>query len=139
MEHSYSLLGPSGCGQVLTTLRMIAFGFEQPTDGEVWLGGKLVNASQPAYERNVSTVFQSYALFPHLTVAENVAFGLRERGIKDVKQPVDEALAMVQLTGKARSVSPPNFPGGERQRVALARSLVLKPDVLLLDEPLCRA
>src|ERR1700735_5486952 len=85
----FSLLGPSGCGKT-TTLRMIA-GFEQPTAGEVWLGGELVNG-RAAYERNVSTVFQSYALFPHLTVEENVAFGLRERGMKDVRKPVDDAL-----------------------------------------------
>jgi spermidine/putrescine transport system ATP-binding protein len=128
----YSLLGPSGCGKT-TTLRMIA-GFEQPTAGEVWLGGELVNG-RAAYERNVSTVFQSYALFPHLTVEENVAFGLRERGLKDVRKPVDEVLAMVQLTGKEKRL-PAQLSGGERQRVALARSLVLKPDVLLLDEPL---
>jgi ABC-type Fe3+/spermidine/putrescine transport system ATPase subunit len=134
IEHGafYSLLGPSGCGKT-TTLRMIA-GFEQPTAGEIWLGGELVN-HRPAYQRNVSTVFQSYALFPHLTVAENVAFGLRERGIKDTRQPVNEALAMVQLTGKETRL-PAQLSGGERQRVALARSLVLKPGVLLLDEPL---
>jgi len=134
VEHGafYSLLGPSGCGKT-TTLRMIA-GFEQPTAGEVWLGGELVNG-RAAYERNVSTVFQSYALFPHLTVMENVAFGLRERGVKDIKKPVDEALEMVQLTGKEQRL-PAQLSGGERQRVALARSLVLKPDVLLLDEPL---
>ncbi len=134
IEHGafYSLLGPSGCGKT-TTLRMIA-GFEQPTTGEIWLGGELIN-TRPAYQRNVSTVFQSYALFPHLTVTENVAFGLRERGLKDTRQPVNEALAMVQLTGKETRL-PAKLSGGERQRVALARSLVLKPDVLLLDEPL---
>lgn len=128
----YSLLGPSGCGKT-TTLRMIA-GFEQPTRGEVLLNGQLVNG-RPPYERNVSTVFQSYALFPHLTVFENVAFGLRERGMKDVAKPVNEALAMVQLSGKEKRL-PAQLSGGERQRVALARSLVLKPDLLLLDEPL---
>jgi spermidine/putrescine transport system ATP-binding protein len=134
VEHGafYSLLGPSGCGKT-TTLRMVA-GFEQPSAGEVWLRGEMVNRRAP-YERNVSTVFQSYALFPHLTVAENVSFGLRERGVKDVRKPVDQALAMVQLTGKEKR-SPAQLSGGERQRVALARSLVLKPDVLLLDEPL---
>jgi spermidine/putrescine transport system ATP-binding protein len=128
----YSLLGPSGCGKT-TTLRLVA-GFEQPTRGEVLLGGQLVNGRAP-YQRNVSTVFQSYALFPHLTVAENVAFGLRERGIKDTRKPVDQALGMVQLRGKEARL-PAQLSGGERQRVALARSLVLKPDVLLLDEPL---
>jgi spermidine/putrescine transport system ATP-binding protein len=128
----YSLLGPSGCGKT-TTLRMIA-GFEQPSAGDVLLAGEVVNG-RAAYERNVSTVFQNYALFPHLTVAENVAFGLRERGLKQVKQPVDEALAMVQLTDKEKRL-PAQLSGGEKQRVALARSLVLKPDVLLLDEPL---
>ena len=134
VEHGafYSLLGPSGCGKT-TTLRMIA-GFERPTAGEVWLSGEMVNGRAP-YQRNVSTVFQSYALFPHLTVQENVAFGLRERGVKDVRKPVDDALRMVQLTGKEKRL-PAQLSGGERQRVALARSLVLKPDVLLLDEPL---
>jgi ABC-type Fe3+/spermidine/putrescine transport system ATPase subunit len=134
VEHGafYSLLGPSGCGKT-TTLRLIA-GFEEPTRGEVLLGGEVVNQRRP-YERNVSTVFQSYALFPHLTVAENVAFGLRERGMKDVRKPVDDALAMVRLSGKELRL-PAQLSGGERQRVALARSLVLKPDVLLLDEPL---
>jgi ABC-type Fe3+/spermidine/putrescine transport system ATPase subunit len=128
----YSLLGPSGCGKT-TTLRMVA-GFEQPSLGEVLLSGQVVNGRAP-HERNVSTVFQSYALFPHLTVFENVAFGLRERGVKDVAKPVSEALAMVQLGGKEMRL-PAQLSGGERQRVALARSLVLKPDVLLLDEPL---
>jgi ABC-type Fe3+/spermidine/putrescine transport system ATPase subunit len=134
VEHGafYSLLGPSGCGKT-TTLRMIA-GFEQPTAGEILLGGEVVNG-RPAYERNVSTVFQSYALFPHLTVEGNVAFGLRERGVKNWRGPVGEALEMVQLTGKEKRL-PAQLSGGERQRVALARSLVLKPDLLLLDEPL---
>jgi spermidine/putrescine transport system ATP-binding protein len=134
VEHGafYSLLGPSGCGKT-TTLRLIA-GFEQPTRGEVLLGGQVVNGRAP-YERNVSTVFQSYALFPHLTVEENVAFGLRERRTKDVRGPVSDALAMVQLTGKEKRL-PAQLSGGEKQRVALARSLVLRPDVLLLDEPL---
>jgi ABC-type Fe3+/spermidine/putrescine transport system ATPase subunit len=109
-------------------------GFEQPTSGEVLLAGEVVNGRRP-YERNVSTVFQSYALFPHLTVEENVAFGLRERGVKDTRAAVDGALAMVQLSGKEKRL-PAQLSGGEKQRVALARSLVLKPDVLLLDEPL---
>jgi len=128
----FSLLGPSGCGKT-TTLRMVA-GFEEPTAGQVWLNGALVNGRRP-YERNVSTVFQSYALFPHLTAQENVEFGLRERGVQDRAQRVTEALEMMQLTGKAARY-PSQLSGGERQRVALARSLVLQPEVLLLDEPL---
>jgi len=120
----FSLLGPSGCGKT-TTLRMIA-GFEEPTAGQVWLNGTLVNGRRP-YERNVSTVFQNYALFPHLTAQENIEFGLRERGIRDRASRVRAALEMVRLAGKESR---------ERQRVALARSLVLEPEVLLLDEPL---
>jgi len=128
----FSLLGPSGCGKT-TTLRMIA-GFEEPTAGEVWLGGALVNGRRP-YERNVSTVFQNYALFPHLTAHGNVEFGLRERGVHDRAARVRAALELVQLAGK-ESRYPSQLSGGERQRVALARSLVLEPEVLLLDEPL---
>jgi len=128
----YSLLGPSGCGKT-TTLRLIA-GFEQPTCGDVLLNGAVVNHLKP-YERNVSTVFQNYALFPHLTAAENVAFGLRRRNQTDVARRVREALDLVRLTGK-ESRYPAQLSGGERQRVALARSLVLQPDMLLLDEPL---
>jgi ABC-type Fe3+/spermidine/putrescine transport system ATPase subunit len=128
----FSLLGPSGCGKT-TTLRMVA-GFEEPTAGQVWLNGALVNGRRP-YERNVSTVFQNYALFPHMTAQENVEFGLRERGVHDRAQRVREALAMVRLAGK-ESRFPAQLSGGERQRVALARSLVLEPEVLLLDEPL---
>ncbi len=128
----FSLLGPSGCGKT-TTLRLIA-GFEDATGGEVWLGGQRIDGLKP-YERNVTTVFQSYALFPHLTVAANIEFGLRRRGIADCASKVREALELVQLTGK-ESRLPSRLSGGERQRVALARSLVLSPDVLLLDEPL---
>jgi ABC-type Fe3+/spermidine/putrescine transport system ATPase subunit len=128
----FSLLGPSGCGKT-TTLRLVA-GFEEPTAGEVWLNGALVNGLRP-YERNVSTVFQNYALFPHLTAQENVEFGLRERGVRDRSPRVGNALDMVRLTGK-ESRYPAQLSGGERQRVALARSLVLEPEVLLLDEPL---
>src|SRR4029077_14951469 len=128
----FSLLGPSGCGKT-TTLRMIA-GFEEPTAGEVWLSGTLVNG-RPPYERNVSTVFQNYALFPHLTAYANVEFGLRERGLRDRAARVRAALELVQLAGK-ESRYPSQLSGGERQRVALARSLVLEPEVLLLDEPL---
>ena len=128
----YSLLGPSGCGKT-TTLRMIA-GFEQPTEGEILLDGVCVN-DRPPYERNVSTVFQSYALFPHLTVQGNVEFGLRRTSASDIGRKVQDALALVELTGK-ESRYPPQLSGGEKQRVALARSLVMNPDVLLLDEPL---
>jgi len=128
----YSLLGPSGCGKT-TTLRLIA-GFEQPTAGEVWLNGAAVNELRP-YERNVSTVFQNYALFPHLTVAGNIDFGLRQQGARDRAARIRSALELVQLLGKEDRY-PAQLSGGERQRVALARSLVLAPDVLLLDEPL---
>ena len=128
----YSLLGPSGCGKT-TTLRLIA-GFEQPTSGQVLLDGAVID-HQPPFERNVSTVFQSYALFPHLSVAQNVEFGLRERRAPDRPRRVQEALRLVQLEDKAARL-PAELSGGERQRVALARSLVLEPAVLLLDEPL---
>ncbi len=128
----YSLLGPSGCGKT-TTLRLIA-GFDQPTEGDILLDGARVNERR-AYERNVSTVFQSYALFPHLTVQDNVEFGLRRRSAADIGRKVREALALVELSGKEARY-PAQLSGGERQRVALARSLVVNPDVLLLDEPL---
>ncbi len=128
----FSLLGPSGCGKT-TTLRLIA-GFEQPTSGDVLLKGETVNTRKP-YERNVSTVFQSYALFPHLTALENVEFGLKRRRAHDITRRVREILDLVSLGGK-ESRLPAQLSGGERQRVALARSLVLQPDVLLLDEPL---
>ena len=128
----YSLLGPSGCGKT-TTLRLIA-GFEEPTSGDVLLNGERVNHRKP-YERNVSTVFQNYALFPHLTARQNVEFGLRRAGSPDITRKVQEALELVRLTGKENS-RPAQLSGGERQRVALARSLVLRPDVLLLDEPM---
>jgi len=128
----FSLLGPSGCGKT-TTLRLIA-GFEQPDAGEVLLGGEVVNARRP-YERNVSTVFQSYALFPHLTARENIEFGLRRRRARDIAARVAGVLELVRLEGK-QDRKPAELSGGERQRVALARSLVVEPDVLLLDEPL---
>lgn len=130
----FSLLGPSGCGKT-TTLRLIG-GFEQPTSGEVLLRGQVVNHRKP-YERNVSTVFQSYALFPHLSASENIAFGLRRRKApaREIAARVEKALALVNLEDKGSS-RPTQLSGGERQRVALARSLVLEPDVLLLDEPL---
>ena len=128
----YSLLGPSGCGKT-TTLRLIA-GFETPTAGDVLLDGQVVNGRRP-YERNVSTVFQSYALFPHLTAGGNIEFGLRRKGARDIDRRVREAFELVRLEGKEARY-PAELSGGERQRVALARSLVLEPDVLLLDEPL---
>ncbi|PWU00208.1 MAG: polyamine ABC transporter ATP-binding protein [Terriglobia bacterium] len=128
----FSLLGPSGCGKT-TTLRLIA-GFEQPTAGDVLLRGEVVNGRKP-YERNVSTVFQSYALFPHLTARENIEFGLKRRRAADIARRVQAAVSLVSLDGKERR-RPAQLSGGERQRVALARSLVVEPDVLLLDEPL---
>ncbi len=128
----YSLVGPSGCGKT-TTLRLVG-GFEKPTSGEVWLDGVMVNALPP-HQRDVSTVFQSYALFPHLSALENVAFGLRERRVPDAVKRAQDALARVHLSTKAAS-KPAQLSGGERQRVALARSLVLEPKLLLLDEPL---
>ena len=128
----FSLVGPSGCGKT-TTLRLIA-GFEEPTSGDVLLNGEIVNRRKP-YERNVSTVFQSYALFPHLTARENIEFGLKRHRAPDIDRRVREALELVNLAGK-ETRRPAQLSGGERQRVALARSLVLQPDVLLLDEPL---
>ena len=130
----FSLLGSSGCGKT-TTLRMIA-GFEQPTQGQILLDG--VDMTQtPPHRRPVNTVFQSYALFPHLNVFDNVAFGLRRAKVdpKEVNRRVGEALALVQLTGFEKR-RPVQMSGGQQQRVALARALVLKPAVLLLDEPL---
>jgi spermidine/putrescine transport system ATP-binding protein len=130
----FSLLGPSGCGKT-TTLRMIG-GFEQPTSGLIELKGEDVSWL-PAYQRNVNTVFQNYALFPHLTVFENVAFGLRRRKVADadIKQRVGDMLELVELPGYERR-KPGQLSGGQAQRVALARALVNKPAVLLLDEPL---
>jgi spermidine/putrescine transport system ATP-binding protein len=130
----FSLLGPSGCGKT-TTLRMIG-GFEEPTEGAIYLGGKDVT-DLPAYRRDVNTVFQSYALFPHLTVYENVAFGLRRKKVPkhQVHQRVVEALKLVDLPGFERR-RPSQLSGGQQQRVALARALVNRPRVLLLDEPL---
>jgi spermidine/putrescine transport system ATP-binding protein len=127
----FSLLGPSGCGKT-TTLRMIA-GFEAPTEGEVWLNGSRIDLLPP-YRRNVNTVFQSYALFPHLTARENVEFGLRRKGANEIEARVRKVIEQVRLEGK-ESRMPSELSGGERQRVALARSLILEPDVLLLDEP----
>jgi ABC-type Fe3+/spermidine/putrescine transport system ATPase subunit len=128
----FSLLGPSGCGKT-TILRMVA-GFETPTTGEVWLNGARIDRLPP-FQRNVNTVFQSYALFPHLTVQGNVEFGLRRKGVAEAAQRVQQVLQQVRLEAKA-SRRPSELSGGERQRVALARAIVLQPDVLLLDEPL---
>ncbi len=130
----FSLLGPSGCGKT-TTLRMIG-GFEQPTSGTIELAGEDVTWLPP-YKRNVNTVFQNYALFPHLTIFDNVAFGLRRRHVDDaeIKQRVSEMLDLVELPGYERR-KPAQLSGGQAQRVALARALVNKPSVLLLDEPL---
>jgi spermidine/putrescine transport system ATP-binding protein len=128
----FALLGPSGCGKT-TTLRMVA-GLEDPTEGRVLIGDKDVTKLRP-HQRPVNTVFQSYALFPHLDIFENVAFGLRRRGIKDVKGQVEEMLELVELGPMARR-KPVQLSGGQQQRVAVARALINHPDVLLLDEPL---
>jgi len=130
----YSLLGPSGCGKT-TTLRLIA-GFEQPTAGQVLIRGINV-AGLPPYRRDVNTVFQSYALFPHMSVADNIAYGLRQRHVSraEIRRRVDQALEMVRLTG-AKERRPAELSGGQQQRVALARALINRPTVLLLDEPL---
>ncbi|WP_420000559.1 ABC transporter ATP-binding protein [Streptomyces boninensis] len=128
----FALLGASGCGKT-TTLRMIA-GLEQPTSGRVLLGTDDVT-DLPPHRRPVNTVFQSYALFPHLTVHDNVAFGLRRRGRKEVKKEVAEVLELVEL-GALAGRKPAQLSGGQQQRVALARAVVNRPEVLLLDEPL---
>ncbi|MEV4770016.1 ABC transporter ATP-binding protein [Micromonospora humida] len=128
----FALLGASGCGKT-TTLRMIA-GLEEPTAGQVLLGDRDISRLRP-YKRPVNTVFQSYALFPHLDIAENVAFGLRRRGIRKVDGQVRQMLSLVQLDGFGRR-RPSQLSGGQQQRVALARALINHPQVLLLDEPL---
>jgi spermidine/putrescine transport system ATP-binding protein len=130
----FTMVGPSGCGKT-TTLRMIA-GFERPTSGRILLDGEDV-AQTPPHRRNVNTVFQSYALFPHLNVADNVAFGLKYKKVTKGERAkmVAEALSLVQLTGFEKR-KPGQMSGGQQQRVALARALVLRPRVLLLDEPL---
>jgi putative spermidine/putrescine transport system ATP-binding protein len=130
----FTLLGPSGSGKT-TTLRMIA-GFEQPDTGSITLGGEDIT-NQPPYARDVNTVFQDYALFPHMTVADNVGYGLKVKGVprRDRTAQVDEVLRMVRLDGYGGR-KPVQLSGGQRQRVALARSIVNQPKVLLLDEPL---
>ena len=130
----FSLLGPSGCGKT-TTLRMIA-GFEEPTEGGISVGGDPMRGVPP-YRRPVNTVFQSYAIFPHLNVFDNVAFGLRRSGVRgeELHKRVTDACEMVQLSGFEKR-KPSMLSGGQQQRVALARALVNRPEVLLLDEPL---
>ncbi|HZO63618.1 MAG TPA: ABC transporter ATP-binding protein [Kribbellaceae bacterium] len=128
----FALLGPSGCGKT-TTLRMVA-GLERPSAGGIRLGADEITELRP-YKRPVNTVFQSYALFPHLDVFENVAFGLRRRGVKQVRQQVEDMLELVEL-GEYRHRKPAQLSGGQQQRVALARALINHPEVLLLDEPL---
>jgi spermidine/putrescine transport system ATP-binding protein len=130
----FSLLGPSGCGKT-TTLRMIA-GFEHPTAGDIFIHGKPMGLIPP-YQRNTNMVFQNYALFPHMSIAGNVAFGLEMKKVPqaDIERRVQEALSMVRLPGYG-SRKPNQLSGGQQQRVALARALVNRPEVLLLDEPL---
>ncbi|MCB0914409.1 MAG: ABC transporter ATP-binding protein [Actinobacteria bacterium] len=128
----FALLGPSGCGKT-TTLRMVA-GLEDPTAGRIKIGEADITELKP-FRRPVNTVFQNYALFPHMDIYENVAFGLRRRGIKDVKTQVMEALELIELAQVAKR-KPAQLSGGQQQRVALARAIVNRPAVLLLDEPL---
>ena len=128
----FALLGPSGCGKT-TTLRMVA-GLEDPTAGRVLIGDEDVTGLRP-YKRPVNTVFQSYALFPHLTVFENVAFGLRRRGVDDYREKVERMIELVELAPYT-SRKPAQLSGGQQQRVALARAMINEPGVLLLDEPL---
>jgi spermidine/putrescine transport system ATP-binding protein len=128
----FALLGPSGCGKT-TTLRMVA-GLEEPTAGSIHLGDLDITRARP-YRRPVNTVFQNYALFPHLDVFENIAFGLRRRGTKEVRREVEQALELVELPHLARR-KPAQLSGGQQQRIALARAVVNRPKVLLLDEPL---
>jgi ABC-type Fe3+/spermidine/putrescine transport system ATPase subunit len=130
----FSLLGPSGCGKT-TLLRMIA-GFEFPTDGEIFIDGQ-ASSLIPSYKRPTNMVFQSYAIFPHLNVYDNIAYGLRKERISGTerRRRVNEALAMIKLEGFG-SRRGDQLSGGQRQRVALARALVKRPKVLLLDEPL---
>lgn len=130
----FSMLGPSGCGKT-TSLRMIA-GFEYPTSGRILLHGKDIGQTPP-HLRNVNTVFQNYALFPHMTVGQNIGFGLEMKGVarEEISRRVGEALEMVRLGGM-ESRKPSQLSGGQQQRVAVARALINRPEVLLLDEPL---
>ena len=129
-----SLLGPSGCGKT-TTLRLIA-GFETPDEGQVVLSGQDVAGKRP-YERNVGLLFQDYALFPHMTVAQNVAYGMKHRGVasRDIPDRTARMLSLVKLSG-LDDRRPGQLSGGQQQRVALARALATEPEVVLLDEPL---
>ncbi|MDD2355905.1 MAG: ATP-binding cassette domain-containing protein, partial [Lachnospiraceae bacterium] len=129
-----TLLGSSGCGKT-TTLRMVA-GFEEPTSGSIMVEGEAVGNKEP-FERNVNTVFQSYALFPHMTIYDNIAYSLKMKKVKksDIAQRVGEMLEMVQLQGYENRY-PTQLSGGQKQRVAIARALINRPRVLLLDEPL---
>ena len=128
----FALLGPSGCGKT-TTLRMIA-GLEEPSSGKILIGDTDITEAK-AHERPVNTVFQNYALFPHLTIFENVAFGLRRRGIKEVNEAVEKVLNLVELA-HLKNRKPGQLSGGQQQRIALARAVVNRPALLLLDEPL---
>jgi spermidine/putrescine ABC transporter ATP-binding subunit len=130
----FSVLGPSGCGKT-TVLRMLA-GFESPTEGEIYIDGQAMSAIPP-HQRPVNMVFQNYAIFPHLNVRKNIAFGLRKSGLSrtEVDAKVEEMLDLIELSGYADR-APTELSGGERQRVALARALIKRPTVLLLDEPL---
>src|SRR5689334_1400261 len=129
-----TLLGPSGCGKT-TILRSIA-GLVSPTSGEIVVAGRRIN-DVPIYKRNIGLVFQNYALFPHKTVADNIAFGLKYRDVPraDIARKVKRALDMVRLPGVEKKL-PSQLSGGQQQRIALARAIVIEPDVLLLDEPL---
>lgn len=130
----FSLLGPSGCGK--TTLLRVAAGFEHPDEGRVYLDGKDIT-DLPPNRRQVNTIFQNYALFPHLSVRENIAFGLRVKGIdrRKIREDVDRMLTLMQLEDRADK-KPTQISGGQKQRVAIARALINRPEVLLLDEPL---
>jgi spermidine/putrescine transport system ATP-binding protein len=128
----FALLGPSGCGKT-TTLRMVA-GLEVPTEGTITIGNVDITHEKP-YRRPVNTVFQNYALFPHLTITENVEFGLKRKGVKDTTAQVKEMLELTELVGQAGK-KPAQLSGGQQQRVALARALINRPELLLLDEPL---
>ncbi len=128
----FALLGPSGCGKT-TTLRMVA-GLEDATKGTIRIGDTDITHEKP-YRRPVNTVFQNYALFPHLTIMENVEFGLKRKGVKDTQEQVKEILELTELEAQANK-KPAQLSGGQQQRVALARALINRPEVLLLDEPL---